>query len=66
MGSRTDARIAAWQEETGIKPATGKRAELLRASFPTSRSKQSRLSNLNCPASATATDAGMAVIQCTP
>ena len=29
MGSRTDARIEAWQEETGIKPATGKRAELL-------------------------------------
>jgi hypothetical protein len=29
MGTRTDARIAAWQEESGIKPATGKRAELL-------------------------------------
>lgn len=29
MGSRTDARIAAWQEETGIKPAKGERAKLL-------------------------------------
>lgn len=29
MGSRTDANIAAWQEQSGIKPATGKRAELL-------------------------------------
>jgi hypothetical protein len=29
MGSRTDARIEAWQEQSGIKPVTGKRAELL-------------------------------------
>jgi hypothetical protein len=29
MGSRTDARIAAWQKQSGIKPATGERAELL-------------------------------------
>jgi hypothetical protein len=29
MGSRTDARIAAWQEQSGIEPATGERAELL-------------------------------------
>jgi hypothetical protein len=29
MGSWTDARIAAWQEQSGIKPATGKRAGLL-------------------------------------
>ena len=29
MGTRTDASIAAWQEQSGIKPATGKRAELL-------------------------------------
>jgi hypothetical protein len=29
MGHYTDARIAAWQEQSGIKPATGKRAELL-------------------------------------
>ena len=27
---RTDARIADWQERSGIKPATGTRAELLR------------------------------------
>lgn len=30
MGSLTDARIACWQEKSGIKPATGNRAELLR------------------------------------
>ena len=30
MGSRTDAHLAAFQEETGIKPATGERAEILR------------------------------------
>ena len=30
MGFRTDARIADWQEKSGIKPPTGKRAELLR------------------------------------
>ena len=29
MGTLTDANIAAWQEQSGIKPATGKRAELL-------------------------------------
>jgi hypothetical protein len=29
MGSITDAKIAAWQEASGIKPATGRRAELL-------------------------------------
>jgi hypothetical protein len=29
MGTYTDATIAAWQEEAGIKPATGKYAELL-------------------------------------
>ena len=29
MGSRTDASVAAWQEQSGIEPATGKRAELL-------------------------------------
>jgi hypothetical protein len=30
MGYRTDYDIAQWQEKSGIKPATGKRAELLR------------------------------------
>ena len=29
MGSVTDARIAGWQKEAGIEPATGKRAEAL-------------------------------------
>lgn len=30
MGSRTDANLAAFQKEAGIKPATGERAEILR------------------------------------
>jgi hypothetical protein len=30
MGSRTDANLAAFQEMTGIKPATRERAEILR------------------------------------
>ncbi len=29
MGSRTDAKIAAWQKEAGIEPASGERADTL-------------------------------------
>ena len=29
MGTWTDAQIEAWQEAAGIKPATGRRAQLL-------------------------------------
>jgi hypothetical protein len=31
MGTITDLRIANWQREAGIEPATGKRAEILEA-----------------------------------
>ena len=31
MGMRTDFEIASWQEQAGIKPASGERAELLNA-----------------------------------
>ena len=31
MGSLTDARIADWQEQAGIKPSTGERARILEA-----------------------------------
>ena len=30
VGSRTDAKIAAWQKEAGIEPASGERADTLK------------------------------------